>query len=263
MVCQCQTRRLACIPHQVDAEQIGDAMAEIDGVRHLRPMGHPLTDLVGGHIFRGHQPRRAPIALEGVGISQVLAHLGGAFAEAKLVGEDERAALGFARQGDGEAEIGRIEIGFVGVECPQGSVLMPARDLGEGQREDGALRSVTQLPRFGERGGRRFETARFDIGRTQQRAQIGVARRCQHGAFREGDGLVALALGQGAFGLDRRNRSWRRFLGAASTQSGTCQRGGQRQPHHAGGPIDCRGAHFPLPKRSGIRFGKDDHGRFT
>ena len=52
--------------------------------RHGRPFAEACVKLVGRNVFGRHQSRCAPIAEEGIGISQVLAHFRGVVAAAQL-----------------------------------------------------------------------------------------------------------------------------------------------------------------------------------
>ena len=94
MVGQRQHGRLTGIRLRFDIQQLGDAHGEGFGAGQRGPFGHAVADLSGGHVFGGHDPRSAPIALHGIGVGEVLAHLGGVLSGAQGVAEDLDALIG-------------------------------------------------------------------------------------------------------------------------------------------------------------------------
>ncbi len=131
----------------------GDASGEGFGARQGRPFGHAVADLARGDIFRGHEASGAPVALHGIGIGEVLPHLGRVLPAAQRVAKDIDAVVGPASQRHGEPVIGCIELVFEAAERAQRAHLVAYRYLREGMADHCSRGGITQFDRFGK--GRR------------------------------------------------------------------------------------------------------------
>ena len=101
--------RLAGIGLRAHADQARDAGRESFGLDHRGPLRDPIAHLVCRYVFRNHYARCAPIALQGIGISKILAHLRGILARTQCIAEYVDTLVRTTCERNGETKIGRIE----------------------------------------------------------------------------------------------------------------------------------------------------------
>ena len=88
--------RLAGIGLRLHAQQAGNATGIGFGANLSGPLGHAVADFAGGHVLGRHDARGAPIALQGIGIGEVLANLGRVLSGAQRIAEHMDAPIGTA-----------------------------------------------------------------------------------------------------------------------------------------------------------------------
>ena len=210
---QREVLRLTVVGDGGNAEQVGHAGLIILGTRERCPLRQACIELIGGHVFGGHDARCAPVACQSVGIGEVLTRLGGVFcaAIAHAVHEVVNAAFGLTGQSDRKTQIGGLKRTLVrGKLCQSGGVVA-GRNLGQCIAQDSARIVFAKLQSVAECLGCGSEAACIEIGSAQHRAERGVARFGQNGGFGMADGAVDIAfrkrslrLGKGGF--SRRSR---------------------------------------------------------
>ena len=221
---KCEILRLACIAGRGHAQQLGNAQLVIFWTGAGSPIRKARVELVGGHVFGSHDPRSAPVAGEGVGIGEVLACLGGAFAVAHGVDEIVHAAFRLAGERQRKAEIGSGNGAFMLCQLGEGCPVVPGGNLGERIAQHGARIGVTEVDRLAESGRGRFEPARFEIGCAEQRAETCIARFGKDSGFGMGDGIADLALIERGLRLVERDLCGRRRRGApCQRHAGKCR----------------------------------------
>ena len=102
--------RLSGVIHRINLQQTSHAALIIFGLAHLGPFGDARVNLISRNVFGDHNASATPIALQGIGVSEVLANLGCVLACPQGVTNDVNTAIGFSGQSKGEAQIRRINI---------------------------------------------------------------------------------------------------------------------------------------------------------
>ncbi len=195
------------------------------------PFGKPRVEHVARYIFSRHHAGGAPIALEGIGVGEVLANLGIVLPAAQRAGENVDTAIGVACQCQRETAIGGRNAVAPVFQHAKRAGLVTCANQRQRVAERSARAGIAERNGVLETGRCRRETTRIEIGCAEHGAVAGIARFLRHGSFCTGDRGLRFACGNSRAGVAGRD------VGALAACGGTTGKGhgGERARHGQAG----------------------------